>query len=57
MTFEQVMSTLTAAIGNVERLEALTPEQYGRLRQQRNRLEDTLLVHWLICGGDENGRE
>jgi len=38
MTFEQTMSTLVAAIGNVERLQALTPEQYDRLRLQAERL-------------------
>lgn len=40
MTFEQTMSTLTAAIGNVERLEAVTPEQIDRLWLQAHRLDN-----------------
>jgi hypothetical protein len=45
MTFEQTMSTLVAAIGNVERLEALTPEQYDRLKAQTYRLYDATFIH------------
>jgi hypothetical protein len=43
------MSTLVAAIGNVERLQALTPEQYERLKAQCDRLDDAIFVHWLTA--------
>lgn len=45
MTFEQAMSDLTRAIGNVERLEALTPEQIDRLWLQAHRLDNAAFRH------------
>jgi hypothetical protein len=41
------MSTLVAAIGNVERLETVTQEQYDRIKAQRDRLEDAVYDHWM----------
>jgi hypothetical protein len=38
MPFERVMSDLTAAIGNVERLDWMTAEEYHRMSNQIVRL-------------------
>jgi hypothetical protein len=38
MPFERVMSDLTAAIGNVERLDWMTAEEYQRIQNQVVRL-------------------
>ena len=39
-TFEEGMSRLTVAIGNIERLTDLTPDQLDRLRQAIIRLSN-----------------
>lgn len=39
-TFEEGMSRLTVAIGNIERLTDLTPDQLDRLRQAVIRLSN-----------------
>ena len=39
-TFEEGMSRLTVAIGNIERLTDLTPDQIERLRQAVIRLSN-----------------
>ena len=40
LTFEHVMSSLTVAIGDAERLPALAPDQLDRLRQAVIRLSN-----------------
>jgi hypothetical protein len=53
MTFEQTMSTLAAAIGNVARLETVTQEQYDRLKLQCDRLDNAIFIHWLTANVDD----
>lgn len=48
MTFEACMSTLTAAIGNVERLDTVSPDQYDRLKAQCDRLERARLDVFIM---------
>jgi len=45
LNFETAMSALTVAIGNVERLADLTPEQQSRLRQAVIRLANAERKH------------
>lgn len=40
LTYERAMSDLTVAIGNIERLTDLTPDQLNRLRQAVIRLSN-----------------
>lgn len=42
LNFERGMSDLTVAIGNIERLTDLTPEQLERLVAAANRLSKTV---------------
>ena len=44
-TFEEGMSRLTVAIGNIERLTDLTPDQLNRLRQAVIRLSNSERKH------------
>ena len=53
MRFEQVMSTLTAAIGNVERLDTLAPDQYDRLKAQCDRLERARLDVFIMSAREK----
>lgn len=48
MTFEQVMSSLTAAVGNVERLDTVSPDQYDRLKAQCDRLAKARLDVFIM---------
>ena len=45
ITFEATMSSLTVAIGNVERLTDLTPDQQSRVRQAVIRLANAERKH------------
>lgn len=45
LNFENVMSSLTVAIGDVERLPPLDPEQLHRLRQAVIRLSNAEKKH------------
>jgi hypothetical protein len=53
VTFEQTMSALVAAIGNVERLETVSQEQYDRLKLQCDRLNEAIYDHWPTADVDD----
>jgi hypothetical protein len=44
LTYERAMSDLTVAIGNIERLTDLTPEQLARLWSATSRLSKAALA-------------
>ena len=53
MTFEACMSTLTAAIGHVERLDTVSPDQYDRLKAQCDRLDKARLDVFIMSAREE----
>lgn len=53
MTFEQIMSTLVAAIGNVERLNTVSPDQYDRLKAQCDRLDKARLDVFIMSAREK----
>jgi hypothetical protein len=54
MSFERVMSDLTAAVGNVERLQAVSPTEFDRLVAMRQRLIHAVADLYVMDGENEN---
>lgn len=55
MTFEACMSALVATIGNVERLDTVSPDQYDRLKAQCDRLQKARLDVFIMSA--QSGEE
>ena len=56
-SFEIVMSNLTVAIGNVERLQSISPEQFDRLVQQRQRMIHAVASLYVFEADNEDATD